>query len=65
MAKRKPGNNKRQPRMNGAGLNSRCISIKPDGSAEWFTPKPKEKRKQIGVDKDGKFVVVIKEKALL
>lgn len=64
MAKRKPGNNKRQPRMNGAGMNGRCISIMPDGSAEYFTPKPKPKQMQLRVQ-DGKAVVVKVERALL
>lgn len=63
MSKRKPGSNKRQPRT--MDRSSKCISIMPDGSADYFTPKPRPKRQQLQRNADGSFSVVIKEKALL
>lgn len=64
MAKRKVGNNKRQPRMTAAGINTRCISIKPDGSAEYFSPKKKAGAVRAQVNADGKYEIVVIEKAL-
>lgn len=66
MAKRKQGNNKRAPRMNGAGLNGKCVRYFADdpNNAEFFTPKPKPKQMQIRMI-DGKAVVVKVERALL
>lgn len=63
MAKRKVGNNKRQPRT--AGGKSQCISIMPDGSAAYFTPKPRAKRSTIVKLDDGSYIVNVKERALL
>jgi hypothetical protein len=63
MAKRKQGNNKRQPRMTAAGINTQCISIMPDGSAEYFAPKKVSKSTRVD-QKDGKYVVVTIERAL-
>lgn len=64
MAKRKQGNNKRQPRMTAAGINSKCISIMPDGSASYFTPKKIAKATRVDVDSKGKFILVKIERAL-
>jgi hypothetical protein len=62
MVKRKRGNNKREPRYNGPA--TKCISIMPDGSAEFFTPKKKAPRKGITFVK-GKAMRFEKEKALM
>jgi hypothetical protein len=62
VAKRKKGNNKRAPRA--TGPISKCISIMPDGSAEFYTPKKKPARKGIALV-DGKFIRTVKEKALM
>jgi hypothetical protein len=64
MAKRKQGNNKRQPRMTAAGINTQCISIMPDGSAEYFTPKKVSKSTRVDKRADGKYVVITIERAL-
>jgi hypothetical protein len=64
MAKRKRGNNKREPRMTAAGQNSQCISIMPDGSASYFTPKRDNKKTRVQVNKNGKYEIVQVERAL-
>ncbi len=63
MSKRKVGNNKRQPRMTAAGQNSQCISIMPDGTASYFTPKPVSKATRVE-QKNGKYVAIRIERAL-
>lgn len=63
VAKRKRGNNKREPRMTAAGINSQCISIMPDGSASYFTPKRANLATRVEV-KDGKYKVIRIERAL-
>jgi hypothetical protein len=64
MAKRKQGNNKRQPRMTAAGINTRCISIMPDGSAEYFAPKKVSKSTRVDQKDDGTYYIVSIERAL-
>jgi len=62
MPKRKRGNNKREPRYNGPA--TKCISIMPDGSASYFTPKKPASRKGIAFV-NGKAMRTEKEKALM
>jgi len=64
MSKRKVGNNKRQPRMTAAGQNSQCISIMPDGTASYFTPKPVSKATRVEQNSTGKYVAIRIERAL-
>ena len=68
MAKRKVGNNKRQPRVTASGINTKCISYfvdDPNGTASFFKPKKREQQMQIGLDKKGKFVVVKRDRSLI
>ena len=64
MSARKKGNNKRQPRMTAAGQNTQCISIMPDGSASWFTPKKNKQATRVQQNAEGKYEIVRIERAL-
>lgn len=62
MAKRKRGSNKREPRYSAAA--TKCVSIMPDGTATFFTPKKPKSRKGITFV-DGQAMRFEKEKALM
>jgi len=65
MSGRKRGNNKRQPRVSATGINTKCISIMPDGSAQFFTPKKREKQMQIQRNAAGEYEVVKRDRSLI